>query len=74
MSQFTITGEGLQEYLAQKAEIIVVGEYGSGHHREVRYHAVSGEYQVYDHGEMTLATTDPATAATKFNGIRPQRD
>jgi hypothetical protein len=69
-----ITGEDLEKYLADASELILAGEYGKGHHREVRYHAQTGEYRVYDHHELNLATKDAATAATEFNGIRPRRD
>lgn len=70
--QNLITGEDLETYLAQVSEIVIAGEYGKGYHREVKYHAPSCEYRVYDHHELNLATSDPAAAATEFNGIRPQ--
>jgi hypothetical protein len=74
MPKFMVTGEELEKYLAQASEIPLAGEYGKGYHREVRYHVPTGEYRVYDHHELNVATTDPLTAATEFNGIRPQRD
>lgn len=70
----TVTGEELESYLAQASEITLAGEYGRGYHREVKYHAPSGEYRVYDHHELNLATSDPQVAATEFNGIRPHDD
>jgi len=69
-----ITGEDLEKYLLQASELILAGEYGKGYHREVRYHVPTGEYRVYDHRELNLATQDAVTAATEFNGIRPQPD
>ena len=69
-----ITGEDLEKYLAQMSEIVIAGEYGHGHHREVKYHAPTGEYRVYDHHELNVATRDSAAAATEFNGIRPRVD
>lgn len=72
MPQFTVTGGDLEKYLAQASEIPLAGEYGKGYHREVRYHVPTGEYRVYDHGELNVATTNAVAAATEFNGIRPQ--
>lgn len=66
-----ITGEDLEKYLAQMSEIVIAGEYGRGYHREVKFHASTGEYRVYDHHELNLATKDASVAATEFNGIRP---
>lgn len=74
MARYMITGEDLERYLAEMSEIVVTGEYGKGYHREVKWHAPSGEYRVYDHHELNLATKDALVAATEFNGIRPHRD
>lgn len=65
-----LTGEGLERYLAEMSETTLAGEYGRGYHREVKYHAPTGEYRVYDHHELNVATKDPATAAVEFNGIQ----
>lgn len=74
MARMTITGEDLEEVLAQASEVELVGEFGRGYHRSVKYHVPSGEYRVYDHHELNVATTDALAAATEFNGIRPQQD
>jgi hypothetical protein len=67
-----ITGDDLAKYLAEMSEITVVGDYGKGYHREVKYNAAFSEYRVYDHHEQVWSTTSAEEAAESFNAIRPQ--
>lgn len=71
MSRFTITGEELEKHRAA-IEKELVGEYGKGYHREVRFHVGHGVYHVYDHRELVLSTTSAVDAAEWFNDIRPR--
>jgi hypothetical protein len=70
MATFTVTGEELDKHRAN-IEKELVGEYGRGYHREIRFNVGHGMYHVYDHRELILSTTSAVDAAEAFNGIRP---
>lgn len=67
-----LTAELLTDALAEVSEIQVVGEWGSGHARVIKYDAWTQVWNVYDHGELMTTALTPERAVEIYNSIRPR--
>ena len=52
----------------------LIGHWGNGFNREIKYNPVTKWFIVYDHGEAVDATALAARAARVYNEIKPRRD
>jgi hypothetical protein len=73
MRRYEVTPEDLTRALST-IEVDLIGDYGRGDHRQVRWNVEAREYRVYDHHALILSTASADAAAEEFNAISPRSE